>query len=239
MALLAVSDLEVKMGDQPIIRGVNINVEDESIVSVLGANGVGKTTLMRAIGGIYKTSGGFIRFLNQDITNLPSQSIVKQGICQAPEGRQIFSNMTVHENLRLGAYHRSRSEFLGGLKLVTSLFPIVGERLWQNAGSLSGGEQQMLCLARALMGRPKLMLMDEPSLGLAPLIVKSIFALIEQIRSEGTPVLLVEQNAKAALKVSDYAYIMEGGKIAFEGTPMEIVSEERLAATYLGGKTSR
>jgi branched-chain amino acid transport system ATP-binding protein len=238
MALLEINDIEVKMGEQPILRGVNLRVPDQAIVSVLGSNGVGKTTLMRAIGGIYKSSAGSISFRDRDITNLPSQAIVKQGLCQAPEGRQIFSNMTVHENLKLGAYHRSRPEFLEDLQLVTSLFPKLSERLEQNAGSLSGGEQQMLCIGRALMGRPKLLLMDEPSLGLAPIIVKSIFSLIERIRSEGTPVFLVEQNARAALKVSDYAYIMEGGRIAFEGTPEEIVSDERLAATYLGGKAT-
>jgi branched-chain amino acid transport system ATP-binding protein len=226
------------MGEQPILRGVNLSVADKAIVSVLGSNGVGKTTLMRAIGGIYKSSAGSIYFRNQEITNLPSKDIVRQGVCQAPEGRQIFSNMTVHENLRLGAYHRPRSELFKDLKFVTLLFPTLAERLRQNAGSLSGGEQQMLCIARALMGRPKVMLMDEPSLGLAPLIVKSIFSLIERIRSEGTPVLLVEQNAKVALKVSDYAYIMEGGKIAFEGTPEEMISEERLTETYLGGKAT-
>jgi len=238
MELLTIKDLEVKMGEQPILRGVNLSVTDKAIVSVLGSNGVGKTTLMRAIGGIYRSSAGTIRFRDRDITNLPSQAIVKQGLCQAPEGRQIFSNMTVHENLKLGAYYRSHSELSEDLNLVTSLFPKLAERLGQNAGSLSGGEQQMLCIARALMGRPKLMLMDEPSLGLAPIVVKSILGLIERIRGEGTPVLLVEQNAKAALKVSDYAYIMEGGRIVFEGTPEELVSEERLAAAYLGGKAT-
>jgi branched-chain amino acid transport system ATP-binding protein len=193
---------------------------------------------MRTIGGIYQSSAGSIHFQNEEITNLPSQTIVKQGLCQAPEGRQIFSNMTVHENLKLGAYHRSHPEVIEDLKFVTSLFPVLADRLKQNAGSLSGGEQQMLCIGRALMGRPKLLLMDEPSLGLAPIIVKSIFNLIERIRREGTPVLLVEQNAKAALKVSDYAYVMESGRIVFEGTPEEMVSEERLAATYLGGKVN-
>lgn len=238
MALLTVKDLEVKMGDQQILRQVNFSIPDNAIVSILGANGVGKTTVMRAIGGIYEASAGSIQFQDQDITNLSSQAIVKLGLCQAPEGRQIFSNMTVHENLRLGAYYRPHSEVVEDIKYVLSLFPALAERLKQNAGSLSGGEQQMLCIGRALMGRPKLMLMDEPSLGLAPIIVKSIFELIERIRSEGIPVLLVEQNAKAALKISDYAYIMEGGKVVFEGTPDEMASEERLAATYLGGKAT-
>lgn len=238
MAILTINNLEVKMGDQQILRKVNLNVPDKAIVSVLGANGVGKTTLMRAIGGIYKSSAGSVNFQDQNITNLSSQAIVKQGLCQAPEGRQIFSNMTVLENLKLGAYYRSRSEITQDLEHVTSLFPKLAERVKQNAGSLSGGEQQMLCIGRALMGGPKLLLMDEPSLGLAPIIVKSIFSLIERIRNEGIPVLLVEQNAKAALKISDYAYIMEGGKIVFEGTPEKIISNKRLAAIYLGGKTT-
>ncbi|WP_291325545.1 ABC transporter ATP-binding protein [Desulfovibrio sp. UCD-KL4C] len=236
MPILTINNLCVRMGVQEILRGVNIKIEKNGIVAVLGSNGVGKTTLMRAISNIYESSEGEILFRRQDIANLGSDKVVKLGVCQAPEGRQIFSNMTVEENLILGAYHQEKKHFKGDLERIFELFPIVKERLRQKAGAMSGGEQQMLCIGRALMGRPKLLLLDEPSLGLAPLIIKDIFDLIKKIRESGTSILIVEQNAKAALSVADYGYIMEGGSIIMEGPADELANSDNLEAAYLGGK---
>lgn len=235
MPMLEVKNLEVRMGIQQILRGVSLKVEEGGVAAVLGSNGVGKTTLMRAISNIYQCSAGEILFQGKPITNIGSDKVVKLGLCQAPEGRQIFSNMTVEENLILGATHQERSRFKSDLERIFSLFPILGERLRQQAGAMSGGEQQMLCIGRALMGRPKLLLLDEPSLGLAPMMIKCIFDLIVRIRQEGTSILIVEQNAKAALSVADYAYVMEGGAILMEGPAAELASENRLEAAYLGG----
>lgn len=224
------------MGVQQILRGVEITVEENGIVAVLGSNGVGKTTLMRAISNIYQTTGGEILFQGQNIANLGSDKVVRMGLCQAPEGRQIFANMTVEENLILGAYHQDKKHFKDDLEYVFDLFPILEERFQQQAGAMSGGEQQMLCIGRALMGRPRLLLLDEPSLGLAPLVIKSIFDLIIKIREAGTAILIVEQNAKAALSVADYGYIMEGGSIIMEGPAAELVADGRLEEAYMGGK---
>ncbi len=235
MPILEVSDLQVTMGPQQILRGVNLKVEQNGIVAVMGSNGVGKTTLMRAISNIYQISGGDIIFERDSISNLGADKVVKMGVCQAPEGRQIFANMSVEENLVLGAYHQDKSHFNEDLEWVFELFPILKERLKQQAGAMSGGEQQMLCIGRALMGRPKLLLMDEPSLGLAPLVVKSIFDLVVKIRDAGTAILIVEQNAKAALCVADYGYIMEGGAIILEGPSEELAKDDRLTAAYMGG----
>lgn len=236
MPILTVNNLCVRMGVQEILRGVNIKIEKNGIVAVLGSNGVGKTTLMRAISNIYESSEGEILFRRHDIANIGSDKVVKLGVCQAPEGRQIFSNMTVEENLILGAYHQEKKHFKGDLEKIFELFPIIKERLLQKAGAMSGGEQQMLCIGRALMGRPKLLLLDEPSLGLAPLIIKDIFDLIKKIRESGTSILIVEQNAKAALSVADYGYIMEGGSIIMEGPAAELAGSDSLEAAYLGGK---
>ncbi len=235
MPILEVKNLEVKMGVQHILRGVNITVKENGVVAVLGSNGVGKTTLMRAISNIYQASAGEILFQGNNIANIGSDKVVKLGLCQAPEGRQIFSNMSVEENLILGAYHQNKAHFKDDLEHVFDLFPILKERLRQQAGAMSGGEQQMLCIGRALMGRPKLLLLDEPSLGLAPLVIKCIFDLIVRIRESGTAILIVEQNAKAALSVADYAYIMEGGAIIMEGAADELAKDNRLEAAYLGG----
>ena len=234
MPVLEVRDLEVRIGLQQILFGLSLDVEPNAIVSVLGSNGVGKTTLMRAVSGIYNTTAGTVRLAGEDITNLASHKVVAKGLCQAPEGRQIFANMTVIENLRIGGYHRPAAEVEEDVKASFKLFPVLEERRRQKAGSLSGGEQQMLCIGRALMGRPKLLLLDEPSLGLAPMLVKQIFDLIVQIRSE-TAILLVEQNAKAALAVADYAYIMEGGRFILQGPAKELRDDERVQAAYLGG----
>jgi len=235
MPILEVKNLDVRMGIQQILRGVSIKVEERGVVAVLGSNGVGKTTLMRAISNIYKVSAGDILFEGKSIANIGSDKVVRQGLCQAPEGRQIFSNMTVAENLVLGGYHQDRKHFAEDRERVFSLFPILKERLGQKAGAMSGGEQQMLCIGRALMGRPKLLLLDEPSLGLAPLMVRCIFDLIVKIRESGTAILIVEQNAKAALAVADYAYVLEGGSVLLEGPAEQLAREARIEAAYLGG----
>ncbi|WP_027177814.1 ABC transporter ATP-binding protein [Maridesulfovibrio bastinii] len=236
MPILEVHNLCVTMGVQQILRGVEITVQKNGIVAVLGANGVGKTTLMRAISNIYQVSDGEILFQREDIANIGSDKVVMKGICQAPEGRQIFSNMTVEENLNLGAFHQDKKHYKDDIEYVFDLFPILKERLQQQAGAMSGGEQQMLCIGRALMGRPKLLLLDEPSLGLAPLIIKDIFDLIVRIRESGTAILIVEQNAKAALSVADYGYIMEGGSIIMEGSSSDLISGGHLEEAYMGGK---
>jgi len=235
MPLLEISDLEVKMGLQQILFGLSLTVEEKSIVSVLGSNGVGKTTLMRAINGIYRVAAGKVILAGEDITNLASHKVVAKGICQAPEGRQIFANMSVAENLAMGAYNRRKDESAKDLAHVYEMFPVLADRKKQKAGSLSGGEQQMLTVGRALMGKPKLLLMDEPSLGLAPKLVRQIFDMICQIRREGVAILLVEQNARAALSVADYGYIMEGGRVVLQGPAAELLHEKRLEAAYLGG----
>lgn len=233
--ILSVSDLVVRMGEQTILAGVSIEVRQGGIVSVLGSNGVGKTTLMRAISGVYRVASGSIRFEGRDIANLPAHKIVAAGLAQAPEGRQIFSSMTVEENLRLGAGRHPQAQYLSDRERILAMFPILTERLSQKAGSMSGGEQQMLCVARALMSRPKLLLMDEPSLGLAPKVVRQIFDLARDIRAAGTAVLLVEQNARAALRVADFAYVLDGGKVALAGEARALASDPRVRAAYLGG----
>ncbi len=229
--VLDIENLEVSMGVQRILRGVSLSVGQGEIVAVVGANGVGKTSLMRALSGVYPVQGGRIRFLGEDITNMPSHRIVDRGLLQAPEGRQIFSSMTVRENLVLGGGPLGLSE----LDRLLPLFPILSERMQQSAGSLSGGEQQMLCVARALMRRPKLLLLDEPSLGLAPKMIRTIFSLVREIRETGVSILIVEQNARAALNLADRAAVMEGGRIVLAGPARELLVDPRVAETYLGG----
>ncbi len=229
--LLSVRDLHVRMGVQEILHGVDLDVAEGEIVAVLGANGVGKTTLMRAISGIYRVTGGEIRFGSEAITNLPSHRIVERGLLQAPEGRQIFSAMSVKENLILGGGPHG----MDGFERLEPLFPVLGQRMGQLAGSLSGGEQQMLCIARALMRRPKMLLLDEPSLGLAPKLVKAIFDLVKSVREQGVSILIVEQNARAALKVADRAAVMEGGRIVLAGAAADLAADPRVAEAYLGG----
>lgn len=229
--LLSISDLHVAMGPQEILHGVRLDVPEGAIVAVLGSNGVGKTTLMRTVSGIYRAKQGTITFRGQPIANMPAHRIVQLGLSQAPEGRQIFSNMNVRENLVLGGGDIG----LGELDRVLAMFPILSERLRQNAGSLSGGEQQMLCIARALMRRPSLLLLDEPSLGLAPKIVAQIFDLIGRIRAEGVSILLVEQNARAALRIADHAAVLEDGRIVLSGPADQLRDDPRIAEAYLGG----
>jgi branched-chain amino acid transport system ATP-binding protein len=233
-SMLEVRGLEVAMGPLKILHGIDLDVAPRGIVTVLGANGVGKTTLLRALSGIYAPSAGSIRFDGASIGGLASHAIVARGLAQAPEGRQIFSAMTVLENLRLGAVARG-GPAEADLERVFGLFPVLKARIAQRAGSLSGGEQQMLCVGRALMARPKLLLMDEPSLGLAPKLVRQIFDLVLAIRDAGTPILLVEQNARAALRVADMAHVMEGGRIVLSGPAAELAADERVRAAYLGG----
>jgi branched-chain amino acid transport system ATP-binding protein len=232
---LRVDRLDVRMGGQQILHEVSIDVPERGVVTVLGANGVGKTTLMRTISGIYRATGGSVSFTGETITNLAPHRIVAKGLAQAPEGRQVFSNMSVRENLVLGGGTLVRKELDRTFEEVLQRFPILRDRLAQQAGSLSGGEQQMLCIGRALMSRPRLLLLDEPSLGLAPKIVKQIFDLIASIRAAGTAILLVEQNVRAALKVADYGYVMEGGRIVLEGPATQLREDPRVLDAYLGG----
>ncbi|WP_420875746.1 ABC transporter ATP-binding protein [Prosthecomicrobium hirschii] len=229
--MLEIRGLTVAMGLQEILHGVDLAVPERGIVAVLGSNGVGKTTLMRAISGIYSPKAGSILFRGEDIARLKSHEIVARGLLQAPEGRQIFASMTVLENLVIGGGRHGLAE----LDRVLALFPVLGQRRGQMAGSLSGGEQQMLCIARALMARPSILLLDEPSLGLAPKVVKSIFDLLAQIRSEGLSILIVEQNAKAALRIADRAAVMEGGRIVIEGPSADLAGDPRIVEAYLGG----
>ena len=232
---LQVERLVVRMGGQQILSEVSLHVPERGVITVLGANGVGKTTLMRTISGIYRAASGSVTFAGEDITNLPAHRIVARGLAQAPEGRQVFSNMSVRENLVLGGGALARGDFEHTFDDVMQRFPVLRERLAQQAGSLSGGEQQMLCIGRALMSRPRLLLLDEPSLGLAPKIVKQIFDLVASIRAAGTALLLVEQNVRAALKVADYGYVMEGGRVVLEGPAAQLRDDPRVRDAYLGG----
>jgi len=236
MAILRVNGVGVRMGSRQILRGVSLEVPEDGVITVIGSNGVGKTSLMRAISGVYRCDGGSIVFDGVPIINLKSHRIVRLGLVQAPEGRMIFGAMTVRENLVLGAVSRPFAEVAAQFDYVLTIFPGLANRLRQKAGSLSGGEQQMLCIGRALMAKPKLLLLDEPSLGLAPLVVQLIFDLIARIRTEGTAILLVEQNARAALKVADYGYVMEGGRIVLDGPAAQLSADERVQSAYLGGK---
>lgn len=232
--LLDVRSLDVQLGGLPILHDLSIQVATGEIVSVLGANGVGKTTLMRTLSGLYRPSRGEIVFDGAPIQGHSAHAIVRAGLAQAPEGRQIFADMTVDENLVLGSIQQP-GETQATRSAMLEMFPVLQERLKQKAGTLSGGEQQMLCIARALMSQPRLLLLDEPSLGLAPQLVKRIFTLVHTIRDAGTTVLLVEQNARAALGISDRAYVMEHGRIVLQGTGKELADNDRVRAAYLGG----
>ena len=232
---LSVERLVVSMGAQQILHEVSVTVPERGIVTVLGANGVGKTTLMRTVSGVYRASSGRVVFHGQDITAQASHRIVALGLAQAPEGRQVFASRSVRENLLLGGAMLGREDFDATFAQVLDRFPVLRQRLGQQAGSLSGGEQQMLCIGRALMSRPRLLLLDEPSLGLAPKIVRQIFELVTSIRAAGTAILLVEQNVRQALKVADYGYVMEGGRIVLEGPGAELRDDARVRDAYLGG----
>jgi len=231
MSLLQLSNVNVDIQGQPVLQDISLQLDAGSIVTVLGANGAGKTSLLRTISGIYPSKSGTIQFLDQPITKLPPHRIIKLSLAHAPEGRQIFGKMTVKENLILGARHHVPSERFDAMY---QLFPVLQVKQRQVAGTLSGGEQQMLSIARALMSQPKLLLLDEPSLGLAPQLVKQIFQLIQTIRDQGVSILLVEQNARAALALADYAYVVEGGRIVLSGVASVLARDEGVRQAYLG-----
>ena len=233
--MLKINNLNVFFGGIHALKGISFDVPKGKIITLIGANGAGKSTTLRTICGLIKPQEGKIRFNNKEINNISTDEIVKKGIAMIPEGRKIFSNLTVQENLTLGAFTRTDTkEVAKDYEWVYELFPRIKERLWQKSGTLSGGEQQMLAVARGLMSRPKLLMLDEPSLGLAPLLVKEIFNILIRIHREGMTVLLVEQNAFAALKIADYAYVMETGKVILQGTGEELLHDERVKKAYLG-----
>ncbi len=234
--MLKVENLSVRYGMIEAIRNISFEVNDGEIVTLIGANGAGKTTTLQTISGLLKPASGAVYLDGQDITKIPPHKIVTMGLAQVPEGRRVFAQMSVLENLELGAYYRKdRNAIEADLKNVFELFPRLEERKNQLAGTLSGGEQQMLAMGRALMAKPKIMLMDEPSMGLSPLLVREIFRIIESINQQGTTVLLVEQNAKMALGIADRAYVLETGKITLEGTGAELAASEQVRKAYLGG----
>ena len=231
--ILTVSDLTVHYGGIEAVKGISLEVMEGEIVTLIGANGAGKSSTLRSIAGLVKPAGGTITFRGDNITGRDSAVIVKKGITLVPEGRRIFPDLTVLENLKVGAYLR-RDDISGDIQWVYELFPRLKERSWQAGGTLSGGEQQMLAVGRALMARPRLIMMDEPSLGLAPLVVRDIFSIIRQINQQGVTILLIEQNANMALKVADKAYVMETGRITLSGTGQELLSNDAVKAAYLG-----
>jgi branched-chain amino acid transport system ATP-binding protein len=234
MILLKVSGIETYYGKIQALKGISLEVEQGKIVTILGANGAGKTTTMKSIAGLLKPKTGKIEFLGKDVTGLRPDQLLKQGMSLVPEGRAILSGMSVMENLEMGAYQRKDKDIEKDIENVMKQFPILKERKDQLGGTLSGGQQQMLAIARALLSRPKLLLLDEPSMGLAPLIVADIFRIIREIKDEGTTVLLVEQNAKQALKVADYGYVMETGKIIIEGNAKDLLNDPGVVEAYLG-----
>ena len=235
--MLKVRDLVVAYGGIEALKGISVDVPDGQIVTLIGANGAGKSTLLRTIMGLEKPRSGSVEYNEENLKGLNSQHIVTRGITLVPEGRRVFPNLTVLENLRIGAYLRKDEDgILKDIQRISELFPRLEERNWQMAGTLSGGEQQMLALGRALMCRPKLIMMDEPSLGLAPLVIKEIFNIIRRINESGTTVLLVEQNANMALKVAHHAYVLETGRIKMEGSGRELLENEEIKEAYLGKK---
>ena len=235
--MLEIKDLHVSYGGIQALRGVSLNVPDGKIVTLIGANGAGKSTLMRTISGLVKAQSGSILWNGQELLGKPIDQIVASGIAMSPEGRRGFADLTVLENLKIGAYLRKdKAETEKDLEWVYSLFPRLKERSWQSAGTLSGGEQQMLAVGRALMSKPKLLMLDEPSLGLAPIVVREIFDIIRTVNQQGITVLLNEQNANMALKVADYAYVLETGTLTLSGTGAELLTNEQVKVAYLGKK---
>jgi len=233
--MLEIKDLNVHFGVIHALKGISLTVNDGEIVTLIGANGAGKTTTLRTISGLKKPTSGLVILDGKDITASSTQDRVKMGISHSPEGRRVFSTMTVLENLELGAYLRKDKEIGKDLKMVYGHFPILADRKKQLAGTLSGGEQQMLAIGRALMSRPKILFLDEPSMGLAPLLVQEIFNIIKDINKEGTTILLVEQNASMALQIAGHAYVMETGSIVLSGTGAELAQSDSIKKAYLGG----
>ncbi len=235
--MLKIENLHVAYGGIKALRGISMEVPDGKIVTLIGANGAGKSTTLRTISGLVKASSGSILWNGEELLGKPIDKIISAGIAMSPEGRRVFADLTVLENLKIGAYLRKDKDGIEqDIQWVYELFPRLQERSWQLAGTLSGGEQQMLAVGRALMSRPKLMMLDEPSLGLAPLVVQDIFAIIREINRRGVTVLLIEQNANMALKIADLAYVMETGEITLSGTGTELLENEQVKEAYLGKK---
>ncbi len=235
--MLKINDLHVSYGGITALRGIDLEVPDGKIVTLIGANGAGKSTTLRTISGLVKAESGSITYQDQELIGKPINKILEVGIALVPEGRRVFADLTVLENLKIGAYlRRDKSEIEKDIKWIYELFPRLEERNWQLAGTLSGGEQQMLAVGRGLMSRPKVMMLDEPSLGLAPLVVQDIFSIIQEINRQGVTILLVEQNANMALKIADWAYVLETGRITRSGTGAELLADDSIKEAYLGKK---
>lgn len=238
--MLKIENLVVSYGGIEALNGICLDVEEGKIVTLVGANGAGKSTTLRSVVGLVKPVSGSIVYKGKNLINEKTQNLIRDGITLVPEGRRVFPNLTVLENLKIGAFHRTDDKNIkDDMKWVYRLFPRLEERTWQLAGTLSGGEQQMLAVGRALMSRPKLLMMDEPSLGLAPLIVKEIFRIIQEIHKLGVTILLIEQNAKAALNIADVGYVMETGRITLKGTGKELLLNENVKNAYLGQKAEK
>ncbi len=236
MPLLEIENLSVNYGAIQAVRGLSLHVEEGEIVTLIGANGAGKTTTLRAVSRMLRPVAGSVRFGGRDISRIPTDEAVRLGIAQSPEGRQVLARQSIQDNLELGAYtRRDAAGVKADIARMYERFPRLGERRGQLAGTLSGGEQQMLAIARALMSRPKLLLLDEPSLGLAPIIVREIFAIIRELNEQGVTILLVEQNARLAMQSSHRTYVLEAGQITLEGPSRDLVSDERVLQAYLGG----
>jgi branched-chain amino acid transport system ATP-binding protein len=235
MAILEIHDLHVSYGNIRALHGISFAVEEGKIVTLIGANGAGKTTTLNAISGILAPRQGHVRVFGQDLARVMPHELVPQGVIQVPEGRRIFSRLTVDENLAMGAFTRKdKADMAKDRERVLEMFPRLRERLTQVAGTLSGGEQQMLAMGRALMSKPKILLLDEPSMGLAPILVDQVFASIQDIRKQGVTILLVEQNAYVALQIADYGYVLESGQIALKGPANELIKNEEIRKAYLG-----
>ena len=235
MSLLAITDLSVAYGGIKAVKGISLNVEEGELVTLIGANGAGKTTTLNTLGGLLAPSGGSLQYAEHDLQKMPAHDRVKHGLALVPEGRGVFARLTVAENLLMGAYHRNdKAGIAADLEKSYGLFPRLKERERQLAGTLSGGEQQMLAIGRALMSRPRLLLLDEPSMGLAPLMVEKIFEIIRSINAQGVAILLIEQNARLALAAAHRAYVMESGAISLSGLATELAADERVKAAYLG-----
>ena len=241
MSLLEVKDLVVSYGGIEALKGISFSVDEGQIVTLIGANGAGKSTTLRAITGIVPVKNGTITYNGEDITGMDTQKVVERGIALVPEGRRVFANLTVLENLKIGAYLRKdTAQIQKDIEYIYKLFPRLQERSWQLAGTLSGGEQQMLAVGRAMMTRPRLIMMDEPSLGLAPLVVKDIFGIINRLSADGITILLIEQNANAALHAAHYGYVLETGMMTLSGTGEELLSSKSIQEAYLGkGKKAK